>query len=168
MDTDYRMVRIKDGELLLDLLKTVSGEADSLPQSPVEIAGIDKEEAEAVLSSALRKSIITGAFSEGRMIGMCSIVPSSGEIRRKHVASMFMAVREEVRGRGVSTHLAEYAIDMAREKGIRKISISVVDSNEEGKAFLSRLGFISEGRDLRELNIDGSFVDGERFALLID
>ena len=81
---------------------------------------------------------------------------------------MFMAVREEVRGRGVSTHLAEYAIDMAREKGIRKISISVVDSNEEGKAFLSRLGFISEGRDLRELNIDGSFVDGERFALLID
>ena len=63
MDTDYRMVRIKDGELLLDLLKTVSGEADSLPQSPVEIAGIDKEEAEAVLSSALRKSIITGAFS---------------------------------------------------------------------------------------------------------
>ena len=168
MDTDYRMVRIKDAGLLLDLLMTVAGEVDSLPQSPVEIAGIDKDEAEAVLESALRKATITGAFSDGRMIGMCSIVPLSNEVRRKHVGLMFLAVRKEVWGRGVSTHLSEYAIDMAAEKGIRKIEMSVIDSNTGGKELLARLGFVSEGKDYRVLNIDGSYVDGERFALLID
>ncbi len=168
MDTDYRMVRIKDAGALLDLLLAVSEEVDSLPQSPVEIAGIDKEEAEAVLASALRKATIAGAFSEGRMIGLCSIVPVSSEIRRKHIGLMFIAVRRDVWGKGISSHLAEYAIDMAHEKGIRKVSISVVSSNGNGKAFLERLGFVPEGKDLRSLNIDGSFIDGERFALLLD
>ena len=167
MDTDYRMVRIKDGELLLDLLKTVSGEADSLPQSPVEIAGIDKEEAEAVLSSALRNSIITGAFSEGRMIGMCSIVPMM-EVRRKHCGEMYLVVRKEFWNRGISTHLVNYAIDMAAEKGLRKISVSVADSSEGAKAFLEEVGFHSEGRNERMLSVDGKFIDGERFAMLID
>ncbi len=168
MDIDYRMVRVKDADSLLDLLKTVSAEVDSLPQSPVEIAGIDRDEVEAVLASTLRTATFAAAFSEGRMIGMCSIVPVSKEIRRKHIGLMFIAVRSDARGRGVSTHLAEYAIDMAHENGIKKVMMSVIDTSESGKEFLRSLGFISEGKNYRSLNIDGEYLDGERFALLLD
>ena len=162
------MVRTADAAILLDLLMTVSGEVDSLPQSPVEISRIDKDEAGEVLASSIRHSILTGAFSEGRMIGMCSIVPVSAEVRRKHVGAMFIAVRKEVWERGVSTHLAEYAMDMAREKGIRKVEISVVGENEKTMEFLSGLGFFEEGRNLRALSIDGSFIDSVRYAAFLD
>ena len=152
---------------MLDLLLTTTGEVDSLPQSPVEVADIDAEEAEAVLRASIRTSILTGAFSDGRMIGMCIISPMR-EVRRKHLAQMYLVVRKEFWNRGISTHLAEYAIDMATEKGVRKITASISDSNGPGKDFLKSLGFRSEGRDERMLFVDGSFIDGERFALLID
>ena len=161
------MVRTADASLLLNLLLDASGDIDSLPQSPIEISDIEIQDAEAVIRSSSRTAVLSGAFSEGRMIGMCSITPMM-EVRRKHCGEMYLVVRKELWNRGISTHLAEYAIDMAREKGIRKVSVSVADSNERAKAFLTRLGFHSEGRNERMLYVDGSFIDGERFALLID
>ena len=81
---------------------------------------------------------------------------------------MYLVVRKEFWNRGISTHLVNYAIDMAAEKGLRKISVSVADSSEGAKAFLEEVGFHSEGRNERMLSVDGKFIDGERFAMLID
>ena len=161
------MVRTKDAALLLNLLLEAAGDIDNLPQSPVEISDIEVPDAEAVIQASSRTSVLAGAFSEGRMLGMCSIVPMM-EVRRKHCGEMYLVVRKEFWNRGISTHLAEYAIDMATEKGVRKITASISDSNGPGKDFLKSLGFRSEGRDERMLFVDGSFIDGERFALLID
>ena len=167
MDTDYRMVRTKDAALLLNLLLEAAGDIDNLPQSPVEISDIEVPDAEAVIQASSRTSVLAGAFSEGRMLGMCSIVPMM-EVRRKHCGEMYLVVRKEFWNRGLSTHLVNYAIDMAAEKGLRKISVSVADSSEGAKAFLEEVGFHSEGRNERMLSVDGKFIDGERFAMLID
>ena len=127
------MVRTKDAALLLNLLLEAAGDIDNLPQSPVEISDIEVPDAEAVIQASSRTSVLAGAFSEGRMLGMCSIVPMM-EVRRKHCGEMYLVVRKEFWNRGISTHLVNYAIDMAAEKGLRKISVSVADSSEGAKA----------------------------------
>ncbi len=168
MDIDYRPFRTADAKVLLDLMMAVSCESDSLVFSPAELSEIDLNGSEELLKAATRGMILTGAFSEGKMLAVCNIVPSSHEVRAKHKAHMHILVRAEFRKKGIAQHLINYAIDMAKEKGIRKISISVADNNEDASELLLSVGFVREGRDLRMLNVDGSYIDGERFAYLID
>ena len=55
----------------------------------------------------------------------------------------------------------------AKERGITKVSLSVRADNERAKAFYRRNGFVSEGMDTRLFSIDGEYVDGERFGLIL-
>lgn len=52
-----------------------------------------------------------------------------------------LCVAPEHRGRGIGTALLDAATDLARDRGLRAVGLSVVDANPRAEALYRRLGF---------------------------
>ncbi len=167
MDTDYRFLRSDDAPLLLDFLKAIASETDNLAFSFSDIESLDEAD-ERIFIAELRKSpsVYAAAISDGKIIGTCEI-RASRRLRTKHRGELAIAVRKEFWGKGVAQHLFGFAVSEARERGIKKISLSVRKDNERAIAFYKRNGFVSEGTDPMLLFIDGEYIDGEHFGLIL-
>lgn len=90
------------------------------------------------------------AVYHGRVIGT---LLSGHDGRRGYL--YHLAVEPEFRGQSIAKKLVRHAIALLREAGIQRAHIMVLDSNETGKAFWSRMGWT--GRDdvlLRSSNTD--------------
>lgn len=92
------------------------------------------------------------AVENGRVIGaiMCGHDGRRGYIYHT-------SVREEYRGRGIGTALADSAMAALESEGINKAALVVFARNEKGNAFWEKLGFaqrsdiIYRNRELKEL-----------------
>ena len=58
-----------------------------------------------------------------------------------------IAVAEERRGLGIGSELMLYFEKTAKEKGIRKLSLDVTNTNPRARALYERLGFVCEQAD---------------------
>jgi ribosomal protein S18 acetylase RimI-like enzyme len=61
-----------------------------------------------------------------------------------------MAVAREWRGRGVGSALLAAAIEWARERSLHKLSLSVFAHNAAAIALYRKLGFVEEGRRVKQ------------------
>jgi putative acetyltransferase len=73
------------------------------------------------------------------------------EVSRHGFGEIGMAVARDWRGRGVGTALLAGAIDWAREQGVHKLSLSVFAHNAAGIALYRKLGFVEEGRRVKQI-----------------
>lgn len=167
MDTEYRMIRASDAPALLDFLRAVAGDTDNLAMSVADVDRMD-ESSEKLFIAEIRRSqsIYAISITDGEISGTCEIsIPQ--RLRMRHRGELAIAVRKQYWGTGIAQHLYDYAISEAKERGITKVSLSVRADNERAKAFYRRNGFVSEGMDTRLFSIDGEYVDGERFGLIL-
>ena len=66
--------------------------------------------------------------------------------RRRHVASLGMAVRDDWAGRGVGTALMAAALDLADNwLGLTRLELTVWSDNEAAQALYRKFGFVQEG-----------------------
>jgi RimJ/RimL family protein N-acetyltransferase len=108
------------------------------------------------------------AVVEGLLVGMldCRTQPRR---RMSHVTDLGMEVRSGWRGRGVGTALLEATLDWARaHPTVEKVALGVFSTNTRAIALYRRLGFVEEGRDVREYRFGpGRYVDNVRMALFV-
>jgi RimJ/RimL family protein N-acetyltransferase len=100
------------------------------------------------------------AEMSGHIIGMLAV--ESGERKRlAHRAILHMSVSHEWRGRGVGTALLETAVEWAKKHpAIEKLCLAVIATNSRAIALYRKLGFIEEGRRLREIKVGpGQYED---------
>jgi putative acetyltransferase len=64
----------------------------------------------------------------------------------KHIARFGISVHDDYQGRGLGRILASYMIDIARERGIKKVALEVVASNTRAINLYESLGYSVEGR----------------------
>jgi GNAT superfamily N-acetyltransferase len=94
-----------------------------------------------------------GAIAEidGRMVGACwfryltADDPGWGYVA-DDVPEISIAVREDARGRGIGTCLLDETIALARDRGLRALSLSVSDGNHARRIY-DRAGFVPVDRD---------------------
>lgn len=167
MDTEYRLIRTGDAEALLDFMKAIAGDTDNLAYSVSDVEKLGDAD-ERIFIAELRNtgSVYAISITDGRISGSCDIRISS-KVRTRHRAELAIAVRKEYWGTGIAQHLLEFALSEAKERGVRKISLSVRSDNERAKAFYLRNGFVLEGPDPMLLCIDGEYIDGEHYGLLL-
>ncbi len=110
------------------------------------------------------------AFDGGRMAGF---VVASRDAREVHVHRL--AVVPEHRGRGLARSLMAWVERTARERGARRISLSVAADNEAVVRLYESLGYVRVGGEMlrdyatrRSLELDGDAVraDGRRYLVL--
>ncbi|MFJ4538210.1 GNAT family N-acetyltransferase [Streptomyces tibetensis] len=70
-----------------------------------------------------------------------------------------LAVAEEARGRGVGRALVRAAVDEARRRGARRITLRVLGHNTPARALYAAEGFEVEGVMPEEFLLDGAYVD---------
>ena len=167
MNTDYRLVRKSDAEALAEYLKAVAGDTDNLSFSVSDASEMDRT-AEALFIAELKStpSVFAIAITDGVISGSCDI-RISGRVRTKHRGDLSIAVRKEFWSTGIAQHLYEFAVSEARERGVKKIQAETRSDNERAKAFLLRNGFQSEGLSPMLLCVDGEYIDGEHFGLVL-
>jgi ribosomal protein S18 acetylase RimI-like enzyme len=114
------------------------------------------------------KSYTYGAFKDGVLIGMVTLIPE-GKEKLKHKATIFaMYVTPGHRGNGIGKALLEAAISQAREiEGIKKINLGVVSINRRAKELYVKSGFNTYGVEEKALKIKNVYFDEEYMTLFL-
>ena len=85
------------------------------------------------------------AESDGLVVGNLTLWQEPNP-RRRHVASLGMAVRDDWVGRVVGTALMAAALDLADNwLGLTRLELTVWSDNEAAQALYRKFGFVQEG-----------------------
>lgn len=102
------------------------------------------------------------AVDSGAVIGWCDITPDASPLRA-HVGSLGMGLLASHRGQGLGQRLLMRTLMQAR--GLERIELSVLHDNTAARALYERVGFVVEGRRVRDWKHDGVYRDSVLMAL---
>jgi RimJ/RimL family protein N-acetyltransferase len=103
------------------------------------------------------------AVADAELVGSLHL-----EVSRHGFAELGMAVACEWRGRGVGSALLAAAIEWAREHGLHKLCLSVFVHNTAAIALYRKLGFVEEGRRVKQYRrASGELWDAIDMGLLL-
>lgn len=78
-----------------------------------------------------------------RMIASASLMFSKEDIY-KHKGSFGITVHDDYQNKGLGKILTQYILDIAKERGLRKVTLGVVIHNERAIHLYEKLGFVKE------------------------
>jgi ribosomal protein S18 acetylase RimI-like enzyme len=102
---------------------------------------------------------------DGRVVGYIRFKPPTKLPENAHVIQVQgLAVHPDARRRGAAAGLLDAAEETLRERGIRKLTLRVLGTNESAIRLYERQGFVREGTLRDEFCINGRFVDDVMMA----
>jgi ribosomal protein S18 acetylase RimI-like enzyme len=110
-----------------------------------------------------------GAFVDGELVGMASLVRRSG-LKERHKADIYgVYVTERARGRGFSRALLNGLLEKARGMpGLEQVMISVAVTQHAARTLYTSLGFVAYGLEPRALKVGSEYVDEEHMILMLE
>jgi len=107
------------------------------------------------------------ACVESEVVGQLSLQTFPTRPRRRHVAHIGMAVRDDWQGKGAGTALMQAAIDLAdRWLNLTRLELEVYTDNEPAIRLYEKFGFTIEGTLAQHSFRDGRYVDSHVMARL--
>jgi putative acetyltransferase len=107
------------------------------------------------------------AVVEGEVVGQLTLHARGASPRRRHVAGLGMAVRDDWHGRGVGTALMAACLNLADNwLNLRRVELEVYVDNEPALRLYKKFGFVIEGRFVDFAYRDGEYVDAYCMARL--
>ena len=101
----------------------------------------DKEELEKEMGD-----ILIGAFEDERMLGCCMLIETEpGTVRLRQ-----MAVSNNLQGKGIGRALMQFAENIARDRGFRKITMH---ARKSATGFYEKLGYFISGGEFEEVTL---------------
>ncbi|MEB2300326.1 GNAT family N-acetyltransferase [Lysinibacillus xylanilyticus] len=106
------------------------------------------------------RDVIFVAELEGEIVGWL-MFQSPPRKRIFHTGTFGMMVDSNIRGQGIGTLLLTRLIDWATvNPSIEKICLGVFSTNENAIKLYQKMGFLEEGRKVREIKLDnGEYID---------
>ena len=105
------------------------------------------------------------ACADGEVVGDLGLETYPTHWRRRHVAQIGMAVRDDWQGRGVGTALMEAALDLADNwLNLTRVELSVYTDNAAAVALYKKFGFEIEGTHRRYAFRNGEYADAYSMA----
>ena len=93
-----------------------------------------------------KEDILIGAFEEEKMLGCCLLT----KIDSKNVRLRQMAVQNSVQGKGIGATMMNYAENVARDTGYKKM---VMHARKTAIGFYEKLGYKLTGKEFVEITI---------------
>lgn len=107
----------------------------------------------------LHSLVACAGDASGEVVGTIALIGQE-QPRRRHVASLGMAVRDDWQGRGVGTKLLAAALDLADNwVQVTRVELDVYPDNEPAVRLYTALGFEVEGTARKAVFRNGEYVD---------
>ena len=92
------------------------------------------------------EDILIGAFEDDKMLGCCMLIETEpGTVRLRQ-----MAVLKNLQGKGVGRALMQFAENIARDRGYRKITMH---ARKTATGFYEKLGYVVSGGEFMEVTL---------------
>jgi GNAT superfamily N-acetyltransferase len=117
---------------------------------------------------AVTDNATIGAFSDGALVGIGTIVREVRTTVRHRADIVGMYVTPSARGTGAANGIMERLIAHARAVGVRWVGLEVVGENTPARRLYQRFGFTDYGRKPRAQLHEGAWLDTTLMVLLLD
>jgi ribosomal protein S18 acetylase RimI-like enzyme len=137
-----------DAEAIIRAVDTVAREGRYFLRSRFER---DVEQERAFLTeTAEQGNLFLLALADGLLVGWVTLFRAHQEFRR-HTAELGIGVLRAYRGIGIGGALMDQALRWAAGQGLEKVTLGVRAGNERAQALYRKLGFVEEGRRVRDI-----------------
>jgi len=159
--TVVRKANLEDASRILQIQKEVVEEDVYLTTSSDEFDKTIEQQRdwmEKILAND-KETMLVAETSKG-IVGWI-VFFSQNRIRLSHTGSFGMMIDKDFRDKGIGKLLIEGLLDWAESNPlIEKVSLGVFSTNERAIALYKKMGFIEEGRKIKEFKMDnGEYVD---------
>lgn len=89
--------------------------------------------------------LLIAAYEDEQILGCCMLVEEGKTVRLRQ-----MAVLNDLQGKGIGRALMDFAENLSRDRGYKKITMH---ARKDALGFYQKLGYIVEGNEFLELNI---------------
>lgn len=93
-----------------------------------------------------KDEILIGAFEEEKMLGCCMLII----LDRSTVRLRQMAVLNNLQGKGIGRALMQFAENIARDRGFKKI---IMHARKSAAGFYEKLGYQVSGAEFEEVTL---------------
>lgn len=164
---EIRLLRPNDAEIYKEIrLEGLKKNPEAFGSSYEEEAGRPSE----VYGERFKgdNSFHFGAFENGKLIGVVSLVRETG-LKVNHRSNIYaMYVTESWGQNGVGKCLVGKAVEKARSwDGVEQIHLAVMSENIPAKKLYASFGFEVYGKERHALKIDGKYYDEDLMALFL-
>src|SRR4051812_17672399 len=157
-----RQAKPSDAPVVVQLLRQVAETGVSFA-SPAEV---EETRIQNDLADGLGLRIV--AERQNEVVGYLKLDPGRYESVAR-TARLQMAVRLDMRGKGIGAELLRHAIAWAEAGALDRIEVFVRENNERVMKLYRRFGFVEEGRLRQRVRLpDGRRVDDIVFGRLCD
>lgn len=152
-----------DAESLSELRLQIDGETENLDREPGE-AFIDPQGFQTLIKadSESDRNLLLVAETDGRLIGFSRCAGTDLK-RFRHKVEFGVGVLKEFWGYGIGKNLLQESISWADVNGIKKMTLNVMESNDNAKKLYEKLGFEVEG----VLKDDKLLSDGKYYNMIV-
>lgn len=154
----------EDAEKLIDLMKHVE-ESGFMLFEPDERKTAPEQFSKRI--EALGEDSAIFLAEEATNIEGYLFAMGEGVRRKRHSVYIALGVAEGQRGRGIGTKLFKALESWAKEKGLRRLELTVMETNTAGLALYKKAGFDVEGTKKDSLIINGQFVNEYYMAKIL-
>jgi RimJ/RimL family protein N-acetyltransferase len=154
-----RQITVDDAQAYLDLRAQLDHETKFMLLEPGERrVAIEQEQERLIALLAADNSMVFLAMNDGKPIGF--LWANGGTVRRNHHnVHIVIGIRAAFTNQGIGTRLFQVCEAWARERGLRRLELTVMTNNLPGIALYKKMGFQIEGTAPHALRVDGEFVD---------
>ena len=174
-ELDGREIVLRSAEpdeagLMIDYLKTVTGETRFLMCEPDEVTLTEEEEKNFIRGhNDSEDALLILAFVGGEYAGNCSFEGMAGTRRTKHRAGIGIALYQRFTGFGLGRRMLEVLLRKLREQGFEQAELTVAGGNERARRLYESLGFRECGRIPRASRYDdGTYGDNILMVLPLE
>lgn len=142
-----RSAETDDAQMLIDYLKTVTGETRFLMSEPDEIKYTQKDEEKFISEHREAKdALLMLAFVDGEYAGNCSFESKEGSRRAGHRAGIGIALFQKYTGFGLGRLLLNRLLTEIKKLPFEQVELTVVGGNRRAYRLYESLGFKECGR----------------------
>ncbi len=93
------------------------------------------------------KNLLIVAATGEEVVGCLAALQADGGRRPEttHILHVGLHLREAFRGLGIGSHMLDYAVSWAREKGFKKLEANIFTTNKHSLGMFTKAGFAEEG-----------------------
>lgn len=142
-----RSAKTDEADMLIDYLRTVTGETRFLMCEPDEVKFTTESEINFIKAhNESGHSMLILAFVDGEYAGNCSFEGKAGSRRAKHRAGIGIALFRKFTGFGLGRLMLEQLLQKIKEQGFEQAELTVAGGNARAYHLYESIGFQECGR----------------------